>query len=80
MDEDFYNEASDTSVEENDEDVRPAYTGAFEPYMFEPTMAPEDAAIYESASKKAQSDSDGRRLADVSKWYGNLSTLVKKQN
>lgn len=42
MDEDFYD--SDASVEESDEDVRPVYNGAIQPYMFEPTMTPEEVA------------------------------------
>jgi len=38
MDEDFYNEWSDVSVESEGEEVRPVYQGAIQPYMFEPTM------------------------------------------
>ena len=71
MDDDFYNEMRDASEEETDEYVRPAYTGATEPNMFEPTMDPEEAALHVNALKKAHSDLDGRRLADVSIWYGN---------
>ena len=68
MDEDFYD--SDLSAEDSDEDARPAYSGAIQPYMFEPMMTPEEASANETALKTVESEIGGRRLAEVSKWYG----------
>ena len=69
MDEDYYDEMNDESVNESDEEIRPPYNGTKQPYMFEPTMAPEEAAAHEIVAKTALSEMNGRRLADVSKWY-----------
>ena len=44
MDEDYYDEMNDESVDESDEEIRPPYNGTIQPYMFEPTMAPDEAA------------------------------------
>ena len=70
MDEDFYDEMSDASVEASDEEVRPAYVGVIQPYMFEPTMTTGEAAAHETAVKKIKSVFDDRRLQNVSEWYG----------
>ena len=53
MDEDFYNEMSDTSVEGSYEDVRPAYADAIQPYMFESTIWFPTRPLSTSASKEA---------------------------
>ena len=77
MDEDFYDELSGESVGESDEEDRPVYNGVIQPYMFEPTMAPEEAAAHETAAKNTRSELNGRGLADVSKWYVDRFTDVE---
>ena len=76
MDEDFYDESSGESVE-GDEKIRPVYNGAIQPHMFEPTMAPEEAAAQETAVKTTVSKMNERRHADVSKWYVGWFTDVE---
>lgn len=74
MDKDFDEEISDSSVEASDEDVMPAYSGAIRPYMFEPTMTPDEAAAHETSVMKVKSAFNERRLADISTWYGGWFT------
>ena len=77
MDEDFYDEMSGESVEGSDEEDRSVYNGAIQPYMFEPTMTPEEAAAHETAAKNTQLEMNGRGHADVSKWYVERFTDVE---
>ena len=63
MDKDFDEEISDSSVEASDEDVMPAYSGAIRPYMFEPTMTP-DEAVWDFSD-----ESQVRIQWTAARWY-----------
>jgi hypothetical protein len=45
----------------------PAYSGAIQPYMFEPTMTPDAAAAH--VVMKVKSAFNDRRFIDISTWY-----------
>jgi len=68
MDEDYYDEFNDSSIEDSDEE-RPAYSGAVQPYTFEPTISEEEATARDTAVKTLQSDLNGFRRLHVSEWY-----------
>ena len=60
-----YDEMNNESVNESDEEIRPPYNGTIQPYMFEPTMAPEEAAAHEIVAKTALSEmnEDGLQMS-----------------